>query len=207
MRTTNREINKFFQSLNFGYGKSNIIAHLHGSFRHPPSIVLCLEDYEKRYGQLAGSQNWPLHKRIIWALMATRRLVYLGFSMSDPFFRMMHGIVSKDFGTFGSETHYVISRYSTDDPKEAGEQLKFAEKLKEHHGIQVIFYDDDKSYEGLKEFLHQLSRDVTSRSSEEKSVKEEIKIPKTVPAVQTDKELAERLKSISRLKNKKIREG
>jgi hypothetical protein len=206
--TTNRELNRFFQSLNFGYGRNNLVAHLHGSIKHPQSIVLCQEDYEKRYGNLMGSPDWPLHKRIIWALMATRRLVYIGFGMTDPFFRMMHGIVSGDFGTFGMETHYLITRYSTDDEKEAAEQLKFAQKLKERLGIQVVFFEDDKSYEGLKKYLHELSNQVLRLLPGNSVTIKEVESTFGLEIKnESDEAVTRQLEKRSRVKNKKIRES
>lgn len=206
--SANRELNRFFESLNYGYGTKNLVTHLHGSFKNPQSIVLCQEDYEKRYGNFMGSTDWPLHKRSIWALMATRRLVYVGFSMTDPFFQMMHNIVSVDFGTFGLDTHYLVTRFSTDDENESAIQLGFAQRLKKRFGIQVVFFEDDKSYVGLKKYLNELSNQVIGLLTKDSMATKKIK-PNTGFEInnESDEAVTRQLEKRSRVKNKKIRES
>ena len=160
---SNREILKFFQSLNYGSDGIKKIVHLHGIFKQIDTIVLCQEDYIKKYSSDdPNSDSWTLHKRIIWALMATRRLVYIGFSLNDPFFEMMHSIVSKEIGSFNSETHYMISRFSIDDPEldQTPIQKTFAEKIKYYYGIQTVFFEDDKGYQGIKKYILELGKKI-----------------------------------------------
>ncbi len=167
---SNREILKFFQSLNYGFDGIKKIVHLHGIFKQIDTIVLCQEDYIKKYSSDdPNSDSWTLHKRIIWALMATRRLVYIGFSLNDPFFEMMHSIVSKEIGSFNSETHYMISRFSVDDPKleQTPNQKSFADKIKYNYGIQTVFFEDDQSYQGIKKYILELGKMLEKDSNAE----------------------------------------
>lgn len=161
--TTNREINKFFQALNFGFDGDKRIAHLHGIYNQASSLVLSLNDYIEKYSLDNPKRSiWTLHKRILWSLMATRRIVYIGFSMKDPFFQMMHQIVSEDLGNFGSKSHFMISRFSKDDDKEeysTGEK-SFANRIKRNYGIQTVFFDDDQGYDGLRRYIIKMSNDI-----------------------------------------------
>ncbi|KAA2217412.1 SIR2 family protein [Maribacter flavus] len=204
--TTNREINKFFRALNFGYSGNTKIAHLHGRFREEPSLVLCLNDYLEKYGSTdPSSQNWPLHKRIIWALMATRRILYLGFSMNDPFFQMMHQIVSDDLGHFHADAHFMVSRFTSKDENEAIKQLKFAERIQANYGIQTVFFGDDSSYEGLKKYIYELAEKVEKLIAGELPEKRETKSV-SVKVDEDDTSLTARLKEKALRKNKEIRE-
>lgn len=161
--TVNREINKFFQALNFGFDGDKRIAHLHGIYNQASSLVLSLNDYIEKYSLADPKRSiWTLHKRILWALMATRRIVYIGFSMKDPFFQMMHQIVSEDLGSFGSNSHFMISRFSKDDDKEEYStfEKRFANRIKNNYGIQTVFFDDDKGYDGLRRYIIKMSNDI-----------------------------------------------
>ena len=67
------------------------IAHLHGKFDYPGNIILSIKDYEKAYGltlpvgQEQRDYEWTLHRKLLWAVLATRRVVFIGFSMTDPY--------------------------------------------------------------------------------------------------------------------------
>ena len=37
---------------------------------------------------------WTLHRKLLWAVLATRRVVFIGFSMEDPYFDNMLETVS-----------------------------------------------------------------------------------------------------------------
>jgi hypothetical protein len=204
--TSNREINKFLQALNFGYQGTKLIAHLHGYYKQGRSLVLCIEDYVQKYGPNDPASNlWTLHKRIIWAMMATRRMVYVGFSMTDPFFQMMHNIVSQDLGHFGSESHFMVTRFSADSEAEAAKQLNFAETVKRKYGIKTIFFEDDAKYEGLKKYLYWMNSQVSGLTS-----KREVMVIAAVPEKNefevVDLKLTNRLEQQARNKNKETRE-
>lgn len=203
--TTNREIFKFFQSLNFGFNGVKSVFYLHGHYTRMPSIVLCMEDYINKYGpNNSESMIWTIHKRVLWALMATRRIIYIGFSLTDPFFQMMHEIVSDDFGTFDSETHFMITRFSTNNDKEANKQLNFAKRVKRNYGIQTVFYEDDKDFDGLRMYLHELNNQVVKKGTKKESNIMKIKsIHGNI--IMGDEELTSILEKKARGRNKQMR--
>ncbi len=203
--TSPAEINTFFQSLNHGYRGTKKIAHIHGLYTHVKSLVLCEEDYEIKYGKI-NDEKWTLHKRILWALMATRRIVYIGFSMTDPFIVLLHKIVSEDFGLFNAENHFIISRYSTDKEEEANEQLRFAKSIKTKYGIQTVLFPDTEKHDGLQTYITRLNQLVLA----EKQIGAE-SIPKTVTQTPINSEVInpeyiESLKEKSLQRNKKTRD-
>ena len=95
--------------------------------------------------------------------MATRRIVYVGFSMNDPFFQMMHEIVSDDFGRFHSQTHFLLGRFPVNDDN-AEAEITFAKKLKSDLGIQTVFFPDDETYSGLNNYIFRLNDMVNNMS-------------------------------------------
>jgi hypothetical protein len=92
------------------------VLHIHGYYSNAAKIILRRSDYERAYGRLlddekAASRDVTLHHKILWALMATRPFVFVGFGMKDPFFMAMQGIVKKQFEMGSAEIlvlHYAV---------------------------------------------------------------------------------------------------
>ena len=131
------------------------IAHLHGMYRNPDSIILTLDDYSKSYGlhdekasmHQRSADTWTLHRKLLWAILATRRVVFVGFSMEDPYFNKMLETVSADLWGWDKSIHFAImriSRRNSDAPK------RKAERLKDKYGVDTVFYEGaDDSHLGL----------------------------------------------------------
>lgn len=131
------------------------IAHLHGMYRNPDSIILTLDDYSRIYGLYDVKVNrhqrfadtWTLHRKLLWAILATRRVVFVGFSMEDPYFNKMLETVSADMWGWEKSIHFAImhiSRRNSDAHKKKGEWLK------DKYGVDTVFYEDgDDSHLGL----------------------------------------------------------
>ena len=156
------------------------IAHLHGKFTPPSSIILSIEDYERAYGlNLTANQvhrgcEWTLHRKLLWALLATRRVVFIGFSMEDPYINKILYTVSKDLWRWDESTHYVILGVSPD-----GDEYSKAKKLKRDCGIDTVFYqvlDDslDDSHQGLYDIVAEIAE------------KCGVEVPTTIPQEQSD---------------------
>ena len=136
------------------------IAHLHGKFNPPSSIILSLEDYERAYGlklntnQEHGDFKWTLHRKLLWALLATRRAVFIGFSMEDPYISRILYSVSKDLWRWNKTTHYAISGLSPDRNEYSKDK---AERLKNRYGVDTVFYEVlDDSHRGLDHIVTEI---------------------------------------------------
>lgn len=128
------------------------VAHLHGRYDDLDEIILTSSDYEKTYGfSLAHGafkdEKWTLHRKLIWALLATRRVVFIGFGLKDPYMMTMLDVVSRDLWFWDRATHFAIMDISAQN---AAQVKRRAEELKRKLGIDVVFYETtDNSHRGL----------------------------------------------------------
>lgn len=103
----------FLRSLNSETNHASIL-HLHGVYSNPDAIILTQNDYEKQYGLRdeteEKSQNVldSLHRKVIWALLTTHPHLFVGFSLTDPFFLDMIKMVKLDFSIRKKCSHYAI---------------------------------------------------------------------------------------------------
>ncbi len=176
---------EFLYSLN-DKGSPKKILHIHGVHDKRDSIILCQEEYMLKYGfQLSqpattmyqaimeGSVKedefetllyqhgmmWPQHRKILWSLLATRRMVFMGFSMNDPYFQKMLSYVGQDLHPFGYDTHYLILRITKSTKEYA---LTFARDIKEKHGVETVFYEDEEDdYSGMEIFINEIEKAVS----------------------------------------------
>jgi hypothetical protein len=171
--SSRRETGKFLKAINDPSAESPRVIHLHGSCDYPASIILSATQYERTYGikiidpPSAGTvgnyrdNDWPFLRKMMWALMATRRMLYMGFSMNDEYFRIMHEIVSEDVRQGGTNMHFLCQRITFRDT--LADFLSKAEYFKESYGIETIFYEDDDSYTGLPNLINELAQRTGSR--------------------------------------------
>jgi hypothetical protein len=83
---------RYFESLSHGFPAISV-AHLHGVYELAKEIILTDRQYEEAYGgpheEIGSNQStsaggkWTFLRRTIWALMATRRLIFVGFGMTS----------------------------------------------------------------------------------------------------------------------------
>ena len=138
------------------------IAHLHGRYDYPKNIILSSKDYKKTYGlessseeQVPSGSEWTLHRKLLWALLATRRAVFIGFSMKDPYLNGILDAVSKDLWRWDKSTHYAILGLSPDR-----KEYSKAQELKHDCGIDTVFYqvfDNDDPHGGLYDIVAQIA--------------------------------------------------
>lgn len=149
--------------------KPKWVLHLHGHYRNPEGIVLTLDDYKRKYGEVPifDSTGRPqnqlldsLHRKVLWTLLTTHSLVFVGFSLRDEFFTHILRIVQRDFGLGSDPTHFAIMSFTTDEDKD-----KTALYLK-NHNTMPIFYHAPKDSNGipnhskLKDLIFDLARRV-----------------------------------------------
>ena len=112
-------VHEFLMAMNNDKRMTRRIAHLHGKFEPASSVILGIEDYRNAYGLNLAAENSPpeneskLRFRLLWAVLATRRVVFIGFSMNDPYFNKMLETVSGDLWRWDQSIHFAIMSISS----------------------------------------------------------------------------------------------
>lgn len=133
----------FFRRL--GENPCPYVLHLHGSYDQADRVVLTRTDYEFYYNNClrSASENDrrrkkpedTLHRRTIWALLSTRVVVFVGFSMNDPYFCDVINVWRTDLKLFAECPHFAfIGISSIEDAKSDMEELRTL-------GVKPIFYE------------------------------------------------------------------
>ena len=167
---TPRLIHEFLLARNNDPHIPQRIAHLHGLHRYRESIILSSEDYVKKYGlrvrkngeDQENEDRWTFHRKLLWAVLATRRVVFVGFSMEDPYFNKMLEIVSTDLWGWNKSIHFAIMGTSAGDIKDSRDK---ADRFKSKYGIETIFYEIlEKSHERLEDIFADIKKQCENRS-------------------------------------------
>ena len=172
------QVDKFLRGLSDA-GAPCRIAHLHGRYDYPQNIILSSNDYQKAYGlaaykdiselkflganQVQRGTEWTLHRKLLWAVLATRRVVFVGFSMEDPYFEKMLETVSEDLWRWDKSIHFAIMSISPNSVKDLKDSVKDskdkAERLKNRYGVDTLFYEDsDKSHLRLDHIVAEIAK-------------------------------------------------
>ncbi|MFD1771701.1 SIR2 family protein [Sphingobacterium suaedae] len=219
--TTKSKILDFLQSLNFNKFSRKFIAHLHGIYDSNDSIVLGGKEYSSKYGFQLGENDgtlfdqlqkggmsqeritdllvkygyeWPLRRKLLWSLLATRRIVFIGFSMNDPYFIKMLDFVKDDLSTYNAETHFLVLRVT---PSNLQRSIEHAHHLKREYGIQTFFFQDEEGkYPGLGQFIAELENVVNNSQETVETPPKVTEVAEAIPA--GDKALTDKLFSISK---------
>lgn len=182
---TKNIIHEFLRSLNHNSGLPKRVMHLHGVHDVKASIVLGSREYLSKYGFALNEQattlydeiqsgaitkedferlllqhgySWPLRRKLLWSLLATRRLFFVGFSMTDPYFTKMLDFVKDDVGTYNGESHFLLLRVTAGNFED---NRGFAKMLKREYGIETIFFEEkEDEYDGLGNFIFELEAEV-----------------------------------------------
>ena len=162
------------------------VAHLHGKYDDPERIVLGSEDYQSIYdppfsreisksnffqricfwilrreeNQAQQGSKWTLHRKLLWAVLATRQVVFVGFSMKDPYFKKMLESVSNDLWRWDRSIHFAITSISSKN-SEAIQARYRAAKFKRDYGIETLFYTDtDGKHQGLADIVYEVAKEL-----------------------------------------------
>lgn len=162
-------IHEFLLSMNNDRRMTKRIAHLHGKFDPASSIILSIEDYKRAYGiDLTDEENQrtdeaKLRFRLLWSVLATRRVVFVGFSMDDPYLKKILEVVTEDLWTWNKSTHYAIMDISS---KDAEDSIDKAKVLDSEYGVSTVFYeelddshqksDDSDPHQGLEQIIEEI---------------------------------------------------
>ena len=99
------------------------VLHLHGLHSAPDRLILGATHYARAYGHDLSSANADLRtlpRKIIWTLLATRPVLFVGFSMADPFFTKTLELVGGDFILTDEPAHFAIIPYDVNLTDTAG---------------------------------------------------------------------------------------
>ncbi len=153
-------VHEFLMTMNNDKRMTRRIAHLHGTFNPANSIILSIEDYKDAYGlNPTGEEDEKkneskLRFRLLWAVLATRRVVFVGFSMDDPYLNKILETVSEDLWTWNKSTHFAIMSISS---KNAEKSKGKSERLNDEYGVSTVFYEDsNNSHQGLDQIVDEI---------------------------------------------------
>lgn len=124
-------IDRFVGDLKTQNGERSVL-HLHGTYKEPEKIVLGLYDY-----QIAYAKNSILLNAIS-NIFETNKVIFIGFSMNDPFVYEVLRKTSQIWKRDGSKTHYWITNL------DIGDEGFFQERCREltKFGFSGIFYNN-----------------------------------------------------------------
>lgn len=152
-------VSKFLMALHKSLEFPKKVAHLHGYFSRQNEIVLTKSDYEKCYhisldGQTPQQQKLSLHFLVLWSLMATRRIVFFGFGMKDPYLKLLLENVCRELWQWERPTHINIAPIELSS---AQDSKAYAKKLKEEFGVDTYFYENgDGTHKCLEDLITEL---------------------------------------------------
>ena len=130
-----------------GGATASAVLHVHGFWRRPEKIILSMRDYASRYGfprivvntdQALTPPTRPLdtlHRKVVWSLLTMYPVVFVGFSVEDPVFRLMLEFVHEDFELAPNPpVHFALlgSRHEDDQDRDA-------QRLKPY-SVMPVFY-------------------------------------------------------------------
>ena len=154
-------VHEFLMAMNNDKRMTRRIAHLHGTFNPADSIILSIKDYKRAYGlNLTDEEGQEkneskLRFRLLWAVLATRRVIFVGFSMNDPYLNKILEIVGEDLWTWNKSTHFAIMSISS---KDAEDSKNKSERLDSEYGVSTVFYEDfDNSHLGLDHIVAEIN--------------------------------------------------
>lgn len=172
---TRMQLSDFLRALSLKETQKNIL-HIHGLYTNPDKFILSESEYRKKYGEIGDDSkkdNAPLdslHRKVIWSLLVMYPVLFVGFSLSDPFFMPMLEIVRRDLKLDGDSHHYAILP-STDIEKSSN--------LKQKYCIESIFYhyvENSRDYSGLNYLISSINNEMgrTGSAGDLRSLSEEL---------------------------------
>ena len=133
-----------------GSDEHKSVLHLHGLHSAPDRMILGTQDYVRAYGHDpragdVGLQTLP--RKVIWTLLATRPVLFVGFSMTDPFFNETLSLLASDFVLTDESAHFSIIPYDVNPaatigrgPVAAHEEEKRKIRRRLPRWLSPIFY-------------------------------------------------------------------
>jgi GTP-binding protein EngB required for normal cell division len=141
------DVQEFIQKLGDPADHSRRYVYLHGRYNDPESLVLAESDYSSHYHMRADT----LPK--LWSLMATQRVVSIGFSLSDLDLMALFRLVKGQLG-HGAPRHFAV--LALDSRKDSSVERR---RLTGKYGIEPVFYPWSENHAALVELVEKLVRD------------------------------------------------
>jgi hypothetical protein len=137
---------------------------MHGSVHSPSDVVIAKGDYEN-YRRERGEFLNLLHSHLV-----SRRLLFLGFSFTDPNLSQLFTLIRESFGDTPPEHYAVVLRPQRDGFKGRGSKANFEYAIRRHelwvedlqnYGINSVELDD---WNELDELIDAVERKLASSS-------------------------------------------
>lgn len=169
------QLSNFLLSLHKNIKSAKKIAHLHGYHDRPKEIILTKQDYEKYYFKKEKEEDSPqitTHFLVLWALIATRRIVFFGFGMKDPYLLQLLEDVRKRLWRWDTPTHINIAAINQKNAEEVKSQ---AVSLKDRYGVSTYFYENlDNSHKQLEILISELHNNCFPPKPKESHLDEDV---------------------------------
>lgn len=124
------------------------LVKMHGSVTHPESILLTREDYAT-YGETHRATITYLQ-----SLLATRTFLFVGFSFSDPNFRLIYEAIQRALGRYRRPAYALIP-----DPDNS-----LMVRHWERNGVRMLTFDGANPEEEILRFVQRLSGRVAAQT-------------------------------------------
>lgn len=155
-------VDEFLMAMNNDSKVPRRVAHLHGKYDLARSTILSTRDYKRAYGSDTNVNEYKrkderkLCSQLLWAVFATRRVVFIGSSMEDHYLEKMLADVSSALWRWNKSFHFAIMSISPECAKKSKDK---ADKLKSEYGIDTVFYDNsDGSHLRLQHIVAEMAK-------------------------------------------------
>jgi hypothetical protein len=157
----------FITTLGAGRRSRRSVVHLHGIWNDPKNIVLTDSDYLERY----VSQEEA--RRLLFAIFATKSVVFVGFGLRDPdLMQLLRSVASSLSSRRGRHFVLLAHDYLTEDAR------LVRERLVEKFDINPVFYPATKNHGLLENLIRALKqRDPNQVPDFTKVIPEEGEVP------------------------------
>ena len=136
-----------------------LVAHLHGYYRNPASIVLAASDFTATYGSREEAKAERPVPNFLRHILATWSLVFVGFSFSDPHLGVFLRAASNESELWGDGNHFALIDTT---PETLGKNLERARAYREEYGIETVFYEKrGQSHVALYNLVANLSQAIS----------------------------------------------
>lgn len=141
------------------------ILHLHGTYDKPENLVLSWDDYECHYNgatrddqltvDTSKGAGFTFHRRVLWSLLTTRSLVFVGFGSDDRYFNDMMDVWHTDFNLRDECAHVAIVGITSENERERWDEYLYGK------GVRPLFYDvpsdNPTNHRILHSMVHQMA--------------------------------------------------
>ena len=136
------------------------------------------------------NEVWTLHRKLLWAVLATRRVVFVRFQHGRSLFQQdARNVVGKDLWVRNKSIHFAIMGISPENMKDSKDK---AERLKLKYGVETVFY---KVFDELHPGLYELVDEIYKKSKGER-LSTTMSIDQSVDDVSTSGDKLDKVKQI-----------